>query len=411
MASRWDNNIDELGLSARQYIAAHYQAHTDYDLAALLTAAGFNTTRASVAKIRQSLGLVKSGGVAVTTGTQPAAEPRDDYAEHKLRRDIKRLKAELRDSYDERERLETLADLFVAGSQVKLDLPEWLAPVNKPPARKAAIAVAVFSDTHYDEVVKAEEVEQYNEYNRAIAEQRTENYFNNAVKLARSYVSGLTVDGFCLPMLGDIFSGNIHDELRESNEAHLLASVVHYAEIVGAGIKMLAGEFGDVYIPCIVGNHGRGTKKPRAKGRVQDNVDWLFYTLLAREFAQNERVTFDIPLSADFTFPIYSTRFRITHGDAFRGGAGIAGIWSPLMLGDHRMRKQAADMGAPYDWLLLGHFHQLGLGLSGIMLNGSIKGYDEYAYTKKFRPEPPQQAFFLVDPVHGVTLRAPIRVD
>jgi len=45
---------------------------------------------------------------------------------------------------------------------------------------------------------------------------------------------------------------------------------------------------------------------------------------------------------------------------------------------------------------------------NGFIVGGSLKGYDEYAYSLSLAPEPPQQAFWVTDPVHGVTVRAPI---
>jgi hypothetical protein len=79
-----------------------------------------------------------------------------------------------------------------------------------------------------------------------------------------------------------------------------------------------------------------------------------------------------------------------------------------MLLGDHRKRKRSQMAGIPYDVLVLGHFHQLQLGFSNIVINGSVKGYDEYAYDKNLPFEPPRQAFWLTDAEHGMTLRAPV---
>ena len=71
------------------------------------------------------------------------------------------------------------------------------------------------------------------------------------------------------------------------------------------------------------------------------------------------------------------TRILLTHGDQFRGGSGIAGLLSPLLLGDHRKRKRQTAMNHPYDWMIYGHWHSLVLGVRGLIGNGSLKGYDE----------------------------------
>jgi predicted phosphodiesterase len=123
-----------------------------------------------------------------------------------------------------------------------------------------------------------------------------------------------------------------------------------------------------------------------------------------------ELVTFDITEGSDIRYTVYGTTFVLTHGDQFRGGSGIASALSPLMIGDHRKRKRQQSIGNPYDWLIMGHWHQLMLGMMGIIVNGSLVGYNEYAYQKNLPFEQPQQAFWLTDPEHGVTLRAPIHV-
>jgi hypothetical protein len=44
-------------------------------------------------------------------------------------------------------------------------------------------------------------------------------------------------------------------------------------------------------------------------------------------------------------------------------------------------------------------------------VNGSLKGYDEYASVNNFPPERAQQAAWLTTPEHGVTLQFPIFCD
>jgi hypothetical protein len=51
----------------------------------------------------------------------------------------------------------------------------------------------------------------------------------------------------------------------------------------------------------------------------------------------------------------------------------------------------------------MGHWHTY-LALSDVIVNGSLKGYDEYARLAMRAPyEPPIQALFFVHPEHGIT--------
>lgn len=285
-----------------------------------------------------------------------------------------------------------------------IDPPKWLSP--KRPSRKKGIACAMLTDAHFDEVVRAEEVGGLNKYNRRIAEMRLQRFTEQTIKLARDYVKGIDYDGLTLFIGGDLFSGNIHEELKETNEATLMASLVHWIEPIIAMLKLLKKEFGKLFVACTIGNHGRNTRKPRAKQRAEDNVEWAFWRIIQREM-EPEGVRFSVPTSMDTRVEILGTHFLLTHGDQFSGGSGISGMFSPLMLGKYRKTVREMAAGVDFDWLIMGHFHQLWFG-NGIIVGGSLKGYDEYAYSKNLAPEPPQQAFWVVDPTHGVTIRAPI---
>ena len=187
----------------------------------------------------------------------------------------------------------------------------------------------------------------------------------------------------------------------------MFGSVLHWSDHLAAGLKLLADEFGKVHVPVVVGNHGRRTRKPRAKLRARDNFDWFLGHILARAFQHDKRVTFSVGDAPDAIVPAYGHRVCITHGDQARGGSGIAGLWSPIMRLDARKRQRASSIQQPYDLLVMGHWHTLTFG-PAFIVNGSLKGYDEYAATENFGFEPPAQALWLMTPEHGRTWTAPI---
>ncbi len=265
----------------------------------------------------------------------------------------------------------------------------------------------LLSDLHLDEVVQPAEIGEVNAYNRKIAELRLAETFHRAIKVCRDHWSGVTYDGIVCPLAGDLYSGDIHEELVQTNEDTILGSVLHWADHLAGGISMLADEFGAVHVPVVVGNHGRRSRKPRSKFRARDNFDWFTGHLLARQFAKDKRVTFDVSESADTFVTSYGQTVCVTHGDQAHGGQGIGGIFPPIMRMDARKRQRQAAVSRPYDLLVFGHWHQLIFGPSWIC-NGSLKGYDEYAHTSNFGFEAPQQALWLMTPEHGKTWTAPI---
>jgi hypothetical protein len=54
-----------------------------------------------------------------------------------------------------------------------------------------------------------------------------------------------------------------------------------------------------------------------------------------------------------------------------------------------------------------GHWHQL-VQTPGLIVNGSLKGVDEYAFINNFGYEQPQQALAVITPERGITIQAPI---
>ena len=83
---------------------------------------------------------------------------------------------------------------------------------------------------------------------------------------------------------------------------------------------------------------------------------------------------------------------------------------SPLMLGSYRKARRQTEMRNPFDWMAIGHWHDWWMG-KGIIVNGSLKGYDEYAYQCNFQPQPPIQGMWITTPEHGATFPAPLFVQ
>jgi hypothetical protein len=293
---------------------------------------------------------------------------------------------------------------------VEVTAPPWAAVRRKQNARHRATLCAMLSDLHLDEVVDPGEIGGINAYNRAVAAQRLARFFDQVPWLARQYLANLTYDGCVLFVGGDLISGDIHEELRESNEGTTLETVVHWVPQLASGIRYLADEFGKVHVPWIVGNHGRRTRKPRAKRRARDNYDWMIGQLCRAALADDNRVTWDIPDGIETITAVYDHRYLLYHGEA-GGGGGIGGIWPPLMRLRAKKQDRYRSAGVGFDTMVVGHWHQYvhapGMGL---IVNGALKGYDEFGATMGFGAEPPQQALWVSTPERGITFAAPVLV-
>lgn len=316
------------------------------------------------------------------------------------------LERQLAETLRRIEELEKALGFIDAAQSSFLEPPKWMSP-QAPGRKKHATLTLLLSDTHFDEVVLPEEVGGLNAYNRRIAELRLRWWGENAIKMARHYLSGVTYDGVVVMLGGDIFSGDIHEELKETNEDTMLGSLLHWSEQICAVLLMFAEEFGKVHVPCVVGNHGRMTRKPRAKLRAKTNFDWLLGKMIERHLANDKRFTFQISENADTTVQLYGHGHLLTHGDQVSGGGGVGGIWPPIMRMRGRKAQRAMDIGQPFETLWMGHWHQY-ISTPYMIVNGSTKGLDEYAWVQNFGYEPPQQALAIVTPEHNITVQAPV---
>jgi len=283
--------------------------------------------------------------------------------------------------------------------------PKWLSPAK--PKQGTATLVVMLSDTHFDEVVNPDEMEGLNAYDRRIATMRLERWAHNVIKVARHYLAGLKYDGIVVLLGGDIFSGDIHEELAETNEDTMLGSLLYWSEQVAAALDVLHREFGTMHVASVMGNHGRMTRKPRAKLRAKTNFDWLLSKMLEKHFKGNDKVSFIVPESADVLVHVYGHGQLLTHGDQVTGGGGIGGIYPPIMRLRARKQQRHLQVGSSFSTLWMGHWHQY-LSTPSLVVNGSLKGYDEYAMVSNFAFEQPQQAFAVVTPEKGLTMQAPI---
>lgn len=289
--------------------------------------------------------------------------------------------------------------------------PAWLTqPRSKKERFFAGVPTFFASDWHYGERVRAAEIGGLNEYNVAIANERAKTFIDIGVELLKDHMPRSQYDGCVLALGGDMISGDIHDELAQTNEVESIPAVLGLVDVLSASITRLLDEFGRVFVPCVTGNHGRMSRKPRAKRRNHTNFDWLLYNLLAVQFAKDKRVTFQIPEGPDAFHKIYNTRYLLTHGDQFRGGDGMIGAIGPIFRGDKKKRARNAETDSSYDVIYMGHWHQY-IHLQQLIVNGSLKGYDEYAYASNFGYEPAQQALWVTHPTHGITFRMPVFVQ
>lgn len=339
---------------------------------------------------------------------------RKTLADLKLAHDPATVIADLRRQLEEAKTEATTADVlreYVGTVKLHtegLELPKW---VSEPKKSKApGVPKLMLSDLHWGEMVRASQIGGVNSYNLTIARRRLATVIETTIALCRILDPNMSYPGIVIPLGGDMISGNIHDELAASNELNTMPTLLDlYGHLVPA-IRLMADIFGNVFLPCVSGNHDRDTKKIWSKDRNHTSFGWLLYQFLAAAFAEDKRVKFYIPDGSDALYRIYGTRYLLTHGDQFRGGDGIIGPLGPVTRGEQKKNTRNAAVGQDYDVMEFGHFHKRML-TARLRGNGSLKGYDEYAADNNFGFEPASQNFWMTHPDHGITFDAPVYAD
>lgn len=289
-----------------------------------------------------------------------------------------------------------------------VDVPDWL--IRTPKEEVSGVPTLFASDWHWAEIVDPKQIGGVNQYNITISQQRARALIETAIDLLNNHLKNPEYPGIVFALGGDMVSGDIHEELMATNEVEIMPTVLDLFGVLTWCITTLADQFGKVFVPCVTGNHGRNTHKIRAKGRNFTSFDWLLYSFLAKRFEADDRIKFLIPDGPDAYYSIFGHKYLLTHGDQFRGGDGMIGALGPIIRGDHRKRSRNAQIDQDYDTMLLGHWHQL-IQLQRLIVNGSLKGYDEYANQNNFPYEPPRQALWITHPQHGITFSAPVNVE
>lgn len=297
----------------------------------------------------------------------------------------------------------------LSGDLAELHAPTWTIDL---PRKKSlpGVPIALWSDWHAGEVVFPEQINGVNEFDLEILNRRVRGLVEKTIYLLRRHVVNPEYPGIIVNLGGDMMSGDIHEELSNTNEKPTMAVLLDLFAVLRWALSTLADEFGSLFVPCVTGNHGRNTRKPRAKDRNRTNFDWLLYQFLGKSFENDKRVRFYVPDGPDALYSVFGHKYLLTHGDQFRGGDGIIGAIGPITRGNQRKQARNTAIRREYDTMILGHWHQY-MPLHRTLVNGSLKGYDEYANVNNFAYEPPIQALWLNHPEHGVVMHLPIYLE
>jgi len=288
---------------------------------------------------------------------------------------------------------------------------DWAAPVDDPGESRATLIVHN-SDRHMGEVVDPRESNGWNEFGPDICRRRVKRFMDAACIVGRRWGADTAIDGVLYTMGGDETSGDIHDELKETNALTSPQQVEAAAELHVACLEQLVEEYGRVHVMAVPGNHGRTTKKPTAKRYGALSYDTMVARMVARELRGDDRITFDVADGPDLMAVIYGWRILLTHGDKIGtgGGQGFAGPVLPIIRGVKKVQAAYSLADQSPDLVLMGHYHT-SAAPPGILANGSVVGFSEYGMQIRGGNETPRQWLGMLRQNWGLAERLDVQLE
>lgn len=268
-------------------------------------------------------------------------------------------------------------------------------------------AVALLSDLHVEQEVTLERTAGYNWSNLEKSEIKLGRFWSGLqwqIEHERADKK-LSIRDLVLWLGGDLMTGAIHDDSHR--ELTPLNTMRWCKRHIASGISQLLEDpkLESIKIPCSFGNHDRDTKYANYATGAEHSYAWQIYQELADIFEGEKRIEFLADTSEFQYVKVYKYDLAFHHGHRIKYGGGVGGVTIPTRKAVAQWQKvRHADL-----WHF-GHFHTY-YDFEDICGNGSLVGYDEFAMGIKASPEPPCQAFYLLDENRGKTCKCPLWVE
>jgi hypothetical protein len=324
------------------------------------------------------------------------------------------LEKELRRRSVERDSAAKIRTEIYKLDEVSPEPPKWLMKDHSK--HSTGVPVISLSDWHWGEKVDPDQVGGRNRFDRSVAKRRVRVLNEAVIDLCFNHMTNPVYPGAVVPILGDMITGAIHDDLRETNDGPVQLSCIEVEENIIGLLRSWADKFGRLYVPCVPGNHGRNTLKSRIKNRVYESYEWNIYQHIERYFRNDKRVSVDVPNDVDAHFTVLGHRFMATHGDCLgvKGGDGFIGAIGPIARGSIKVGRSEATIGNDFDTLIIGHYHIYWPrgDAAAVMVNPSLIGFNEWAKLGLRVPySRPAQSLAFIHQRHGFTAQWPIYLD
>lgn len=274
-------------------------------------------------------------------------------------------------------------------------------------------AVLQLSDWHIGEVISESETGSFGRYNFDIAKQRANYITDKFLGWLQSHRASFKIPKVYVFGQADWVSGDIHNELRVTNEFPLPEQAVRSGQLFAQVLARIAPHAPELHVVAIEpDNHGRMNPKPQFKQKARNNMSFVTYAMAEALLKEHGNINWINNHRIRELVDVVGQKFLIEHGDVVKSWQGIpymgmlrhtareANKHMRAILEKQRQELARLHNEYGFDFVALGHFHVPNVIDNQILVNGSLSGTSEFdegvgRYAK------PSQVSFLVHPKYG----------
>ena len=246
----------------------------------------------------------------------------------RLQQEVRSLKSQKKSLAQYAETLEKKLDVVTS---LRDTIDTYIIHPKTGRTKSEAAALMVASDWHVEEIVIPQHVSGLNEYSPEIARVCAERFFTTGRKMIDMFNRDIQIKTLVLALLGDFFTGSIHEENAEGNAMRPMEACLFAQQLIASGIEYLLQRNGlKIVVVCAVGNHSRITAKIYNANEHGHSLEYYMYHNLAAHFRSNPRIRFIIPEGYHSYVDVLGTMIRFHHGHSVRYQGGVGGLYIPM---------------------------------------------------------------------------------
>ena len=271
--------------------------------------------------------------------------------------DNKQLEKEVRKLSRQLEQARSIEDIVLARVDDALKNITWSPMIQRYPKdtrkiRNRETCVVHISDTQIGKITET--------YNSTTAATRMRKMGEKIVKITKNRRTGAKVEKCVVMIGGDIVEGEtIFPHQSWLVDDDLWGQAIKTApKILSDFIVKMAGNFSQVEVVAVPGNHGRSQPK-NAGASPRTNFD-MIATIITRLMVSNvikDNIKWDVDHDSFYRIvKVEGRNILLIHGDQISGGGGLGGY--PLTGLARKVAGWSGSIPENWEYIYLGHFHR-----------------------------------------------------